>query len=168
VKARELVLIVLLGSIWGMSYVFIRVAAPVLGPVPLMEIRFALAGSLLVGSSALGRGAGPIGELLRREWRHYLVLGALLMALPTTLIGYAELRISASLASVLNASVPFFTATFAALWLSESFSPRRVSGLLLGFAGVVVAVGGSALTLGWEVAPFAALSIGAAASYGLA
>ena len=165
-KVGEVLLIVGLGAIWGMSYVFIRIASPVIGPIPLMASRFAIGGSLIAVYATVRGSSGPLWEGLRTRWRTFLILGLLMMALPTTLIGFAELRISAGLASVINASVPFFTALGAVALLGERFSGRQIGGLALGFSGVAVAVGGGTLGLGWGVAPFAAASVLASASYG--
>ena len=167
-KPTQLGLLVALGAIWGMSYVFIRVAAPVVGPVPLMAFRFAVGGAILTGYVVVTGKGRALWDGLRTQWKEFLLLGLFLMAFPTVLIGYAELGISASLASVLNASVPFFAAAAAFVLLGELMSFRQVGGLVLGFAGVAVAVGGVALNLGWNVVPFAAGSIVAAASYGVA
>lgn len=166
-KASDLGWLTVLGAIWGMSYVFIRVAAPALGPIPLMESRFLIGGAILVSYVATSGGGRELRQELRARTREYLLLGLIVAALPTTLIGYAELRISASLAVVLNASVPFFSLVGAMVWLTEAASLRRVIGLVIGFVGVGVAVGAGAISLGWEAVPFASLSIAASAAYGL-
>ncbi|MCI4360688.1 MAG: DMT family transporter [Thermoplasmata archaeon] len=166
-RPRELALLLLLGAIWGLSYVFIRVAAPVMGPVILMGTRFAVGGlAILAYVTVLGRARPALADL-RRHLGAFLVGGLFFAALPTTLIGFAELRITASLATVLNASTPFFAALGAAVWLGEAFPARRIAGLLLGFVGVALAVGTNGLALGLTDGLSVAASITAAACYGL-
>jgi drug/metabolite transporter (DMT)-like permease len=167
VNAKELALLLLLGAIWGLSYVFIRVASPVMGPAVLMGIRFTIGGLAILAYIAARGQAGPALADLRRHLPAFLVGGLFFAALPTTLIAFAELRITASLATVLNASTPFFAAIGSVVWLREAFPARRVAGLLLGFLGVAVAVGTNGLTLGLGIGLSVAASITAAACYGL-
>jgi drug/metabolite transporter (DMT)-like permease len=167
VKPKELGLLLLLGAIWGLSYVFIRVAAPVMGPAVLMLVRFVVGGLAILAYLTARGAARPALADLRQHLGAFLVGGLFFAALPTTLIGFAELRITASLATVLNASTPFFAAIGAAVWLREAFPARRVAGLLLGFVGVGVAVGTNGLAVGWGASLSVGASITAAACYGL-
>ena len=165
-RPRELLLLLLLGGIWGLSYVFIRVAAPVLGPVVLMGTRFAVGGvAMLAYVAARGR-ARPALRDVRSHLVPLAIGGLFFAALPTTLIGFAELRITASLATVLNASTPFFAALGAAVVLGEAFPPRRIAGLFLGFVGVALAVGSNGLSIGLTDGVAVGASILAAACYG--
>ncbi len=166
-RPRELLLLLLLGGIWGLSYVFIRVAAPVMGPVLLMWTRFAVGGLAILTYLAVRGAARPALADVRRYIGPLALGGFFFAALPTTLIGFAELRITASLATVLNASTPFFAALGAAVWLGEAFPPRRVLGLLLGFIGVTIAVGSNGLEIGLTDGLSVGASILAAACYGL-
>lgn len=166
-RLSDLLLLLLLGAIWGLSYVFIRIASPVLGPVVLMWTRFAVGGvvlALYLGSR--GRLGAALGEF-RRNYGPLLLGGLFFSAIPTTLIGFAELRITASLATVLNATTPFFAAIGAAVWLGEGFPRARAAGLALGFVGVGVAVGSNGLALAGADGLSVAASIVAAACYGL-
>jgi len=166
-KPRELLLLLLLGAIWGFSYVFIRVASPVMGPAVLMWTRFSIGGLAILLYLALVGRARPALSDLRKHAGAFLIGGLFFAALPTTLIAFAELRITASLATVLNASTPFFAAMGAAVWLREAFPVRRLAGLLLGFLGVAVAVGTNGLALGLGDGLSVVASITAAACYGL-
>jgi len=142
-RPKELAALFTLAALWGGSFLFIRVAAPALGPLPLAAGRVALAALLLWGGMrALGQ-----RPALRVRARELLVLGALNAALPFTLVGTAELRLTASLAAMLNATVPLWGALFAAVWLGERMTPRRAAGLLLGVVGVGVLVGWSPITM---------------------
>src|SRR5690348_2170257 len=90
--------LLLLAAIWGGSYLFLRVAAPAFGPAPLITLRVLLGGLTLL----LWAGPATVAPALRREWPRLLLLGAVNAALPFTLIAFAELRLTASLAAILN------------------------------------------------------------------
>jgi drug/metabolite transporter (DMT)-like permease len=166
-KPRELGMLILLAAIWGASYLFIRVASPVLGPLLLMELR-TLIGGLGLLAYALLIGQPPD---LRAHWQRYLVLGTLGSALPFTLIAASELAISASLAAILNATTPLFTAVVASVWADETFTAKRAVGLALGFAGVTILMGWSpvpltgAVLLGTLGLLLASLSYGVGGAY---
>jgi drug/metabolite transporter (DMT)-like permease len=76
-----------------------------------------------------------------------VVLGLLNAAIPFSLIAAAELRLTASLEAMLNATVPLWGALFGILWLGERFSAKRAAGLLLGVVGVCVLVGWSPIDM---------------------
>lgn len=121
-----------------------RVAAPQFGPVWLIFLRVLIAAGALLVWTLVQRKAPS----LRRLGWQYLVLGLLASALPFTLIAWAELKLSASTAAILNAATPLMAALTGALFLRERFGPRRLAGLVLGFVGVVLVVGWTGLTLG--------------------
>ncbi len=156
--------LLVLSALWGGSFLFIRVAAPALGPIVLIEARVLLAGLVLLASALLARRQpSPRGR-----WRAFLVIGAINSALPFTLISAAELNLTASLAATLNATTPLFGAVVSAVWVGEALTLRRVAGLLLGFAGVAVLVGLGPLPLTVPVLWGVGASLLAALSYGVA
>ena len=103
--------LVCLAALWGASFLFIRIAAPALGPFALIELRVLLAGLALVGYAVLLRQSFAFKGYRRK----LVVLGLLNAALPFTLIAAAELRLTASLASILNATTPLFAPLVAAV-----------------------------------------------------
>lgn len=164
---RQVGTLLLLSAVWGGSFLFMRVAAPVLGPVLLIELRVLLAGLALLVHGLLTKSLPD----LRGYWRQYLVIGAINSAIPFVLVASAELHLPASLAATLNAMTPLFGVIVAALWTGERLRSRTVLGLAVGFAGVVVLVGLgplplSAVTL-WSIGAslLAALFYGVAAVY---
>jgi drug/metabolite transporter (DMT)-like permease len=162
-RAADWAMLIVLSAIWGASYMFIRVAAPVVGPFPLMAARVIVAGAALV---ALAVAIGHVPPVKGRV-RAYLLLGLVNAAVPFTLIAAAELYVTASLAGIVTTTAPLFSALVAALWLRTPLTARTVGGLLLGTAGVAVLVGWSPLPLTAEVLlAVAALTI-AAFCYGL-
>jgi drug/metabolite transporter (DMT)-like permease len=129
--------LVLLAALWGGSFAFMRVAVPALGPLWLAESRVALA---FLALFALGLSRGEVPPL-RQRWRDYLVIGTVNSALPFALFCFAEQFIGASLAAILNATSPFFAAIVAAAWLGDPLTARKLGGMTLGIAGVVLLVG---------------------------
>ncbi|MDX6742368.1 DMT family transporter [Actinocorallia sp. A-T 12471] len=125
------------GALWGASFLFMREAAPVLGPVSMTEARVLLAGVALLAVGALLRKVPDF----RRDWRGFLILGALMAAFPFTLIAVAELEITASLAAILNATTPLFALAVTAVRQRRRPSGPQIAGVLLGVAGVAVLVG---------------------------
>ena len=168
-RAIHITALVVLGAVWGASFLFIRTAAHDFGPLLLMFLRVLLAGLALMPVAYLflrnQTTKNPVRLL--SHWREFLIMGALNAALPFTLIGFAELSITASLASILNALTPLCTAIVAAIWLGEQLTPQKMLGGVLGIIGVAILVGGSPLELNltFLIAVFA--SIGAAICYGL-
>lgn len=163
-NARQLTALFLLASVWGASYLFIRVAVPALGPFPLMGARVALA-SLALAAIVL---ATRQRVRLRPHVRPLLVVGAVNAGLPFTLIAAAELSITASFASILNATVPLCAALFGSVLLGERVRPKRAAGLALGIAGVAVLVGWSPVALTRSTLLAIAAMLAATVSYGFA
>lgn len=149
-----------LAALWGGSFLFMRVAAPVMGPVGLIEARVLIAGLALL-PLVIRRGELA---MLRDNWRLLLWVGLLNAALPFTLLAYTSLYLSAGMTSILNATVPIFGALIGWLVYSQSLDRRRSLGVLLGFIGVVLLVGlppgGAPLAL-----PAVLVGLGAAVSY---
>lgn len=143
----QLAALVALGAIWGASYIFIRVAVEPFGPVPLMFLRVALSAAILLAYARWRR----IPLDIRRHWRRYLLLGALSSAVPFTLIGWAELTVTASMAAILMSTTPLFATLLAALALGEPLTIAKLIGGALGMLGVTLTVGGSSLELTADV-----------------
>lgn len=159
---RDRLELLVLAAIWGASFLFMRVAAPELGPLALIEIRVAIAALFLAGALAAKGGFGS----LKGRAVPLAFVGVLNSALPFSLFAFAALSLPAGYNSVLNATVPLFGALVAYLWLREATSPRKLVGLAIGFAGVVLLVW-SKLTLdGSRAAVLAGLA--AALAYGIA
>ena len=156
-------MLLLLAALWGASFLFIRIASPVLGPVVLVDLRVFIAGGALV-FYALRSARLPA---LWSHWKAYLLLGAVNAAFPFTLIAFAELHLPASLAATLNATTPLFTAIVAAFWLHDRLTARKVIGLVVGIIGVGILVGWSALPLNTTLFLSVGASLAAAGCYGI-
>ena len=129
-------LLVVLGIIWGSSYMFIRIAVAEVPAITLVAARLVLASLILmIALRALGRRI-PRDRTL---WGAYAVMGILSGALPYVLISWGEQYIHSSLAALLQATMPIFTVILA-LFLAgdERLSWSSVLGVLLGFVGVAI------------------------------
>jgi drug/metabolite transporter (DMT)-like permease len=135
----------LLGAIWGGSFLFIRIVSPAIGPVATADLRMLVAGIALVVWFRLA-GFDP---QWRRWLREYVIAGLLTSGIPFLLFAYSALSLSAGQMSVLNATSPMWGALMAAALLGERLTARRVAGLALGVAGVVLIArpGGDGLPL---------------------
>ncbi len=154
----------LLAAIWGGSFLFLRVGAPVFGPPALIALRVGIAAVFLWLT-----GLWLIRRLeFARHWKHYLIIGLLNSALPFLLFAYAAQSLSASLLSILNATSPLFGALIAALWLRTTITPSVAVGLILGLAGVVLLVGKGVALAGQAGWPAIAAALIAPLSYSVA
>lgn len=135
--------LLVMGALWGASYLFIRIGVVDFGPAPLMAGRVAVAALVLwVALRTLGRQV-----VVRPYAGRLLVMGLINAALPFTLIAWAELDLNASLAAVLGATVPLFGALIGAVWMRDRITLTRGAGLLVGLGGVVVLTGFSPVQL---------------------
>lgn len=159
-------LLLILSILWGGSFLFIKLGLRELPPLTFVLGRVALAALALALYLRLRGLALPRGVAL---WRAFFGMGFLNNLVPFTLLFWGETRIGGGLASILNATTPIFSILLAhALTEDEKITPQKLCGILLGFAGVVVLIGGGLLA---EAAgPLAAMlaCLGAAFSYGLA
>lgn len=98
----------------------------------------------------------------------FLLLGLLNNAIPLVLIANAVVSLNASVAGILNATTPLFTAIVAVVWLGEVFDARRAVGVALGIGGVAIIVGWSPLPVSGKATLVVAQALLAALSYELA
>jgi drug/metabolite transporter (DMT)-like permease len=158
--------ILLLGAIWGGSFFFARIAVSEMHPLTLVLFRVAIAAAAL-HIYLLAR--GPSFRLALPIAGSLLVLALVNNVIPFSLIFAGQTEMGAGLASVLNATTPFWTILIAnAVTSDEKLSLNKVAGVLLGIAGVAVMVGpGIVASLGGPVwAKFA--MVAASISYAVA
>lgn len=135
---RYALYLVVLGAIWGSSYLFIKVGVRELSPAMLIEIRLLCAAPVLVAFAVQRYG----WTALRAAWRQGVVLGVLNAAVPFTLIAWGERYVDSGTAAVTNASVPIWLAILA-IWFvpSERSTGLRAVGVAFGLAGVAILAG---------------------------
>ena len=161
--ARDYGRLFILAAIWGGSFIFMRVVAPVLGPLATADLRVLLGGLMLLAWFRIS-GFDP---QWRDHWRHYAIIGAANSAVPFSLYAFAALHVPAGYSAILNSTAPLFGAVFAALWLEEPLTARKVAGLALGCAGVAAVAWRGAGEFTPIVAWSVAACLGAATCYGL-
>lgn len=124
--------------IWGIPYLFIRVAVAQISPAMLVFSRAAIASVILLPIGLRGGGL----EVLRRHWLPVLAFAAIEMGVPWLALSSAEQHITSSLAGLLISAVPL-VATVLALLLgtAERTRPAALAGLLIGIVGVGLVVG---------------------------
>jgi drug/metabolite transporter (DMT)-like permease len=133
-------LFVLLGFFWGSSYLFIKIGVDAgLPPFMLITLRLLIGFLLLASVVAIAREPLPRD---RRTYGHLIVMGAVNIAIPFSLITWAEQTVHSSLAAILTAPVPLFVIVIAAIFLhDERITVNRLAGLVVGFVGVAILVG---------------------------
>jgi drug/metabolite transporter (DMT)-like permease len=130
-------ILVLLGSVWGASYLFIKVGGETISPLTFVMGRVGLAGITLLLIALARREKLP--RWREPVWRWLLAMGVLNSVVPYTLITWGETRVSSGLAAILVGAMPLFTVLLAH-WLThdEKITSLKLAGILLGFGGVVV------------------------------
>lgn len=163
---KNLGLLILLASLWGPSFLFIKVAVQDIPPLTLALGRVIIGAALLLAVLRWRR--QPLSRS-RSTWRALAVVALLHNALPFVLFGWGEQYIDSALASILNGTTPLFTIVLAHFLVpGDRLTPAKLAGVLIGFAGLVV------LTLptfrdGIQGTTWGILAVAAAAaSYGIA
>lgn len=138
-KPTHVIQLLVLGILWGSSYLFIKVAVDGVDPATLVAGRLAIGSLFLITMMRLG---GLRFKYSRTFWGHVLAMSVVGIIVPQVLIAWSEQHVTSSVASILNATTPFFTLLFAAGVLRiETFSRAKIIGLVVGFAGVGVLTG---------------------------
>jgi drug/metabolite transporter (DMT)-like permease len=132
VRAADALRLAALAAIWGAAFIFIRVAAPVLGPLWTTEVR------LLIGAGVLF--LWFVSRRVDLQWRRHLgfyaLIGVVGTAIPFTLFSYAGMALAGSTMAILNTTAPMFALLIGAVLGWERLSAARVCGVVLGAIGV--------------------------------
>jgi drug/metabolite transporter (DMT)-like permease len=148
--------LILLGLIWGASFLAIRTALDEIGPLTSVLFRTGIAAAVL-WPIVLLRGIPVPGGA--RLWGGLFVMGVMNNVLPFSLMAWGQLYIPTGLTSILNAATAIFGVLFAALvFADERLTLRKALGVGLGFAGVVTAIGPAAL-LAFDLTSTAQLAV---------
>ncbi|MGZ5984759.1 MAG: DMT family transporter [Caulobacteraceae bacterium] len=142
-------MLALLSLVWGGSFFFYKVLVQALPPFTVVLGRMAVAALALNLWLAARRDRLPLDP---RLWAGLLAAGVLNNALPFSCFAFSEQRITSGLAAILNATTPLFGVLVgAALRTGARLTPARVVAVAIGFAGVTVLVGPSALRGGGDL-----------------
>lgn len=166
ISARAWAELLLLGVIWGGSFLSIHVALQEIGPLTAVAHR-TLWAMLLLWAYVMLRGL-PLPKC-PRIWGAFLGMGLLNNVIPFSLMAWGQLHIETGLTAILNATTAIFGVIAAALFFAdERLTPRKAIGVSLGFLGVATAIGLSAL-LQFDIRSLGQLAvIGGTISYALA
>lgn len=123
-----------LAAIWGFSFLFMRMIAPVLGVFLAADLRLIIAGATLT----LWFLATRHSLEWKRHGKSYFIIGALNCSMPFAFFCFAAMHIPASYSAIFNATSPIFGALVSVLWLGTVFTPQLGVGLVLGLGGVAL------------------------------
>jgi drug/metabolite transporter (DMT)-like permease len=141
--ARDLALLLLLSTLWGASYTFIKIGVESIPPVTFIAARTLIAGSILIAILRLR------GLTLPRDpaiWRRFLLQACLNSVVPFTLIAWAEQTVDAGLATILNSTTPIFAFLLTVLITRhEAVTGRKMFGIAAGLTGICLIIGVEAL-----------------------
>jgi drug/metabolite transporter (DMT)-like permease len=141
--ASELALLLVLATLWGASYSFIRIGVETIPPITFIAARTLIAGGLLL---AVMRARGLALPRDGAMWRRFLFQACLNSVVPFTLIAWAERTVDAGLATILNSTSPIFVFLMTALITRhEPVTARKLFGVVAGIAGIGLIVGIQAL-----------------------
>src|SRR3954454_7394695 len=141
--ATELALLLLLSTLWGASYSFIKIGVATIPPLTFIAARTLIAGTVL---AVIIRGRGLDWPRDRAIWRKFLIQACLNSVIPFTLIAWAEQVTDAGLATILNSTSPIFAFILTALVTRhEPVTARKLFGVTAGLVGTCLVVGPQAL-----------------------
>lgn len=165
----DVVILITLSLLWGGSFFFIEILVDHLPPLTIVTFRVAFSAIMLWGVILFLKLPLPN---TKHQWLALFVIGLLNNALPFTLIVWGQTQIDSGLASILNATTPFFTVVVAgALLVDERVTRPKLVGVVIGLIGTIVLIGPQALNgltgslLGQLAVMGAALSYAVAAAY---
>jgi len=146
----ELALLLVLATLWGASYTFIKIGVATIPPLTFIAARTLIAGAILV---VIIQWRGLSLPKDAATWRRFLFQACLNSAIPFTLIAWAERSVDAGLATILNSTTPIFAFLMtAAITRHEPVTVRKLLGVVAGIAGISLIIGTQALSgLGHEL-----------------
>jgi len=162
-RLKDVLDLLVLSALWGASFLFMRVAAPEFGPLVIGFLRALIATLLLLPFLLLRSG---IAEL-RSNWKKLVLVGVLNSAIPFCLLALATISLSGGFAAILNSTAPLWAAMIAWIWLGDRLDRSRITGLVIGFTGVVVLVWNKAGIAAPGVAMAILAAVSAALFYGI-
>lgn len=157
---RTPLLLLLVGAVFGSSFLFMRVAAPEMGPQALVGVRLACGSLVLLPFVWRARRQLPL-----RRWPVIALIGVINAAVPFLLFAWAAQRAPAAIGAICNAMAVLFTTLVAFVAFGERIGLRRALALLAGFAGVVVLA--TAKASGLALGPAVLAGTAAAFCYGI-
>ena len=142
----NIVQLVILGAIWGGSFLFTRIAVNDFGPVPLVEMRLALGSLLLLPFLWRDRARFSL-----QRWPMMALIAAINSALPFLLFAWAAERAPAGVGAIANGMTALCAALMGFLFFHEKLATRQSIALVMGFTGIIVLASGrmAGMSVGW-------------------
>lgn len=135
----DIITLLALSILWGGSFFFVEVLINYFGPLTIVALRVGLAA---VGLWAIILALRLTLPATARAWTALLIMGVINNAIPFCLIAWGQTQISSGLASIFNATTPFFTVLVAGAFLvDEKITPGKLIGVLIGIVGTIVLIG---------------------------
>lgn len=142
-SGKQWAILLLLATIWGSSFLFIKWGLAEMSFLAVVAGRLTFGLVFLIGALLVTRAGVPPRHL----WKHLVFVGLANNVIPWTALAWGEQYIPSGIAAMLNATTPLFTLLLAVTWGDEKLTWLKVGGLILGFAGVAVVIGEDVGTL---------------------
>jgi drug/metabolite transporter (DMT)-like permease len=162
VRSYDVARLLALGAMWSLQYLFMRVAVPALGFGLVAEFRSLFAALFLLPAAIV---LGQPARLREHGWI-YLRVCVVNNVLPFLCFAFAAASLPAGYLSIINGTVPMWTALFAAGMLHEPLGGRRMVGFALGLAGVALIVRLGPVALDARILLATLVGLAGAASWG--
>ena len=138
-NSKNWILVLLLGFLWGASFLFVEILLNYISPFTIVYLRVSLASIILILYIVLCK---IKLELSFSLIFNFFIMGMLNNVFPFLLITYGQQTVSGGLASILNANTSFLTILIASLILkNEALTKSRIIGVLIGIVGVIIVIG---------------------------
>jgi drug/metabolite transporter (DMT)-like permease len=138
VRAKDWLVFIVLGILWGSSFLWIKIAIQEISPLLLVTLRLSFAIITLTIAAIIAR---PLWPQSKRLWLILVFFGLINTAIPYFLISWGEQYIDSAVAAILNSSTPLFAMLIAHIFLDDDrITLPRLTGLLIGFVGIVIIV----------------------------
>ncbi|RLT23529.1 MAG: DMT family transporter [Chloroflexi bacterium] len=161
--ARQTGILLLLGAIWGAAFMLIKIAVSDVAPATLVAVRIAITAVILYAAM---RVSGVTLPRERQSWFNFYSVGMFGLVIPFLLISWGQRLIPSSTTAILGATTPLFTALINIVTRAEEkINVERIIGLIVGFVGVIVAIGITGATEGDWIGELCVL--GAAVCYAI-
>ena len=137
-RAKDWLVFIVLGVLWGSSFLWIKIAIQDISPLLLVTLRLSFAIITLTIAAIIAR---PLWPQNKRLWLTLVFFGLINTAIPYFLISWGEQYIDSAVAAILNSSTPLFAMIIAHIFLDDDrITLPRLTGLLIGFVGIVIIV----------------------------
>jgi drug/metabolite transporter (DMT)-like permease len=125
-------LLIVLGLIWGSSFILIKLGLQAFSPIQLAFLRIAVAGWVFIPFIK-----DRLRQIKRTDWKYFVLASFLGNSIPAYLFSVAEVHITSSLTGALNSLTPLFTLIIGILLGGVVYSHRKLLGILIACTGAV-------------------------------